>query len=69
MNDYVNFFTPSPGSANINSNSNNISKAFLKTPDFNSIITSNKQRVDGKMINFDKVGLFGTNNNESTPKE
>lgn len=66
MNDYVNFFTPSPGSANMNSNSNNLSKAFLKTPDFNTIVTSNKQRVDGKMINFDKVGLFGGNNNDTT---
>lgn len=69
MNDYVNFFTPSPGSANINSSNNNISKAFLKTPDFNTIITSNKQKVDGKMINFDKVGLFGGNNNDTNSKE
>lgn len=66
MNDYVNFFTPSPGSANISSNNNNLGKAFLKTPDINTIITSNKQRVDGKMINFDKVGLFGGNNNDAT---
>ncbi|CUM62595.1 uncharacterized protein PRCAT00000147001 [Priceomyces carsonii] len=74
MSDYVNFFTPSPGSANVH-NSNNLSahsKAFLKTPDFNNIVSSSmqKQRVDGKMINFDKV-LFGnsSSNGESYSKE
>lgn len=103
MSDYV-FFTPSPGSANIhhnnNSNNNSLSilnnKNFLKTPDFNTMMSnygvlqsgggpqvigsnlsnsataniqdkndSNKLPVDGKMINFDKDGLFGNNLNDS----
>lgn len=68
MNDYVNFFSPSPGGANLSRNLNN---NFLKTPDFNNLLASSnpstnqnlangssKQAVDGKMINFDKVGLF-----------
>lgn len=42
MNDYVNFFTPSPGTAVTG-------RPVPPTP--------NKQ-VDGKMINFDRVGLF-----------
>lgn len=62
MNDYVNFFSPSPGGANLNKNLNS---NFLKTPDFNNLLNNHpnngsnlKQSVDGKMINFDKVGLF-----------
>lgn len=58
MNDYVNFFSPSPGGINLNKNLNS---NFLKTPDFNNLLASSgnlKQSVDGKMINFDKVGLF-----------
>lgn len=60
MNDYVNFFSPSPGGANL---SRNMASNFLKTPDFNNLLanaTQNNQSkvVDGKMINFDKVGLF-----------
>ncbi|EGV64579.1 hypothetical protein CANTEDRAFT_113346 [Yamadazyma tenuis ATCC 10573] len=58
MNDYVNFFSPSPGGAHL-------SKNFLKTPDFNNLLAANANSsqaqskvVDGKMINFDKVGLF-----------
>lgn len=66
MNDYVNFFTPSPGGANLNNNPNSsIARNLLKTPDFNNLLNNqpgsnpnNKQNVDGKMINFDKVGLF-----------
>lgn len=60
MSDYVNFFTPSPsavGSAHANAN-----KSFLKTPDFQGHVTS--KPVDGKMINFDKVGLFGPQGSE-----
>lgn len=64
MNDYVNFFSPSPGGANLSRNLNN---NFLKTPDFNNLLASanangahsnSTKQVDGKMINFDKVGLF-----------
>lgn len=61
MNDYVNFFSPSPGGANLN---RNMGSNFLKTPDFNNLLAnathnSNQSKVvDGKMINFDKVGLF-----------
>lgn len=54
MNDYVNFFSPSPGGANLGRN-------FLKTPDFNNLLANSQhgqKEVDGKMINFDKVGLF-----------
>lgn len=54
-------------------------KNFLKTPDFNSMIANtpggqngkpsnqNEQTVNGKMINFDKDGLF--NNNQDTSKD
>lgn len=69
MNDYVNFFTPSPGSISNNSHARNI----LKTPDFNSLmngttprtggIMGNKGVVDGKVLNFNKV-LFGGSHNE-----
>lgn len=47
MSDYVNFFTPSPSAS--------AARALLKTPDFHGA----GKLVDGKMINFDKVGLFG----------
>lgn len=47
MSDYVNFFTPSP--------SGSAARNLLKTPDFHGA----SKLVDGKMINFDKVGLFG----------
>lgn len=51
-------------------------KNFLKTPDFHSMITNtpgqngkssnqNEQTVNGKMINFDKDGLFNNNNDAS----
>lgn len=51
MSDYVNFFTPSPsGSA--------AARNLMKTPDFHNAALLLKL-VDGKMINFDKVGLFG----------
>ncbi|KAG7663000.1 uncharacterized protein J8A68_003469 [[Candida] subhashii] len=56
MNDYVNFFTPSPGgTASINA------RNLLKTPDFNSLMNGNNtprggsSKVDGKMLNFNKV--------------
>lgn len=59
MNDYVNFFTPSPGGAA--SQGSAFSKSFLKTPDFHGLVQTSVQKtpVDGKMINFDKVALFG----------
>ncbi|SGZ54913.1 CIC11C00000003524 [Sungouiella intermedia] len=59
MSDYVNFFTPSPGGAA--SQGSAINKSFLKTPDFHGLVQASvpKTPVDGKMINFDKVGLFG----------
>lgn len=77
MNDYVNFFTPSPGGAGIQHHGNGSlgmlnNKNFLKTPDFNTIMNAHAasaaaangsakpQTVDGKMINFDKVGLFNS---------
>lgn len=59
MSDYFNFFTPLPGGHNLH-------KGFMKTPDFNPALGHSgsslnqvaKLKVDGKMINFDKVGLF-----------
>jgi len=70
MNDYVNFFTPSPGHSAL-------SKNLLRTPDFNNllnqqggndsnVINSNlgKSRVDGKVLNFNRV-LFGSGNSSS----
>lgn len=47
MSDYVNFFTPLP--------SGSAARNLLKTPDFHGAT----KPVDGQMINFDKVGLFG----------
>lgn len=68
MNDYVNFFTPSPSGGNLNHHTSSLSKTFLRTPDFNSIV--NRQTVDGKMINFDKVELFGnTAGNSDTSRD
>lgn len=70
MNDYVNFFTPSPGHSALTKN-------LLRTPDFNNllnqqggndsnVINSNlgKSRVDGKVLNFNRV-LFGSGNTSS----
>lgn len=85
MNDYVNFFTPSPGGAGIQHHGSGSlgllnNKNFLKTPDFNTIMNNHAasaaaangsakpQTVDGKMINFDKVGLFNNSANDA-PKE
>ncbi|ODV81945.1 uncharacterized protein CANTADRAFT_3999 [Suhomyces tanzawaensis NRRL Y-17324] len=81
MNDYVNFFTPSPGGANIHSAQN---KNLLRTPDFNNLINNansasansenvangllGKPKVDGKILNFNKV-LFGNGPGSETPKE
>ncbi|KAK6203293.1 uncharacterized protein RJT21DRAFT_26030 [Scheffersomyces amazonensis] len=73
MNDYVNFFTPSPNSANLgNANANAVSKNLLRTPDFNNLLNGatphitvdGRSKVDGKLLNFNKV-LF--NNNASSP--
>lgn len=67
MSDYVNFFTPSPGGINMQ----NSTKNFLKTPDINGLLNNGqKQRIDGKMINFDKV-MFGNTNSslENQSKE
>lgn len=69
MSDYFNFFTPLPGGGNSSgmTGPHGLPKNFLKTPDFNghhvnsNINNVTKQKVDGKMINFDKVGLFGNN--------
>ena len=65
MSDYFNFFTPLPGSGSLG---HNLNKNFMKTPDFNGVHANSnlnpKQKVDGKMINFDKVGLFGGNNEQ-----
>lgn len=47
MSDYVNFFTPSP--------SGSAARNLMKAPEFHGPA----KLVDGKMINFDKVGLFG----------
>lgn len=60
MSDYVNFFTPSPNAA-ASHGSAMANKSFLKTPDFHGLVQPSgpKTPVDGKMINFDKVGLFG----------
>lgn len=62
LNDYVDFFTPSPGNNGAGNGLTNTagSKGFLKTPDFNAGVSSNKQKVDGRMINFDKLGFFGS---------
>lgn len=67
MSDYVNFFTPSPNAA-ASQGSANANKSFLKTPDFHGLAQPNgpKTPVDGKMINFDKVGLFGLSRTDST---
>lgn len=69
MNDYVNFFTPSPDAANLNTSSN-FTRNLLKTPDLNSVASA-KQSVDGKMINFDKEGLFVSTSSsaEATSKD
>ncbi|KAM9902104.1 hypothetical protein OXX69_008460, partial [Metschnikowia pulcherrima] len=56
MNDYVNFFTPSPGTAA----HGHTGRTLLKTPDFHGQIQNGTHTsVDGKMINFDKPELFG----------
>ena len=62
LNDYVDFFTPSPGNGGTGNGLTNTggSKSFLRTPDFNAGVSSNKQKVDGRMINFDKLGFFGS---------
>lgn len=59
MSDYVNFFTPSPSAAA--SQGSVAARSLLKTPDFHGLVQpgASKTPVDGKMINFDKVGLFG----------
>ena len=56
MNDYVNFFTPLPGTAA----HGHTGRTLLKTPDFHGQIQNGTHTsVDGKMINFDKPELFG----------
>ncbi|CAI5760523.1 unnamed protein product [Candida verbasci] len=62
MSDYVNIFTPSPGSL--------LNKNLLKTPDFNNLLNGNQtprgsSKVDGKLLNFNKM-LFS---NHSDSKE
>ncbi|RLV96580.1 hypothetical protein JA1_000159 [Spathaspora sp. JA1] len=54
MNDYVNFFTPSPGAA--------AARNLLRTPDFNNLINGGgngtpgmRGKLEGKMLNFNKV--------------
>lgn len=60
MSDYVNFFTPSPSAA-ASQGSGIANRSFLKTPDFHGLVQPSGQKtpVDGKMINFDVVGLSG----------
>lgn len=60
MNDYVNFFTPLPGGAELQ-NGPLSGRTLLKTPDFHGLVqqTAARAPVDGKMINFDKVEFFG----------
>ncbi|OBA21871.1 hypothetical protein METBIDRAFT_15072, partial [Metschnikowia bicuspidata var. bicuspidata NRRL YB-4993] len=57
MNDYVNFFTPSPGTAAA-AHGGLAGRTLLKTPDFHGQVQSAHTSVDGKMINFDKAELF-----------
>lgn len=80
MNDYVNFFTPSPGNAMNNKN-------ILKTPDFNNLMNGSasgtgagaganssmgqtplSKRLDGKIMNFNKV-LYQGHAPDSTGKD
>ncbi|KAI5967495.1 hypothetical protein KGF57_000335 [Candida theae] len=77
MNDYVNFFTPSPGNAMNNKN-------ILRTPDFNNLLngtggagtgtgsssgqTPLSKRLDGKIMNFNKV-LYQEHGSDSTNKD
>lgn len=76
MNDYVNFFTPSPGNAMNNKN-------LLKTPDFNNLLNGSGagagansalgqtplgKKLDGKMLNFNKA-LFQGHGPDSTGKD
>ena len=76
MNDYVNFFTPSPGNAMNNKN-------LLKTPDFNNLLNGSVngagtnsalgqtplgKRLDAKMMNLNKV-LFQGHGSDSTGKD
>lgn len=71
MNDYVNFFTPSPGAAAASGHGTgaNLGRTLLKTPDFNGQLqNSSHTPVDGKMINFDKAELFGLSGPEP-PKD
>lgn len=60
MNDYVNFFSPSPGGAM----SSHVSKTLLRTPDFNAMLghlagsacdPDPRPKVNGKILNFNKV--------------
>lgn len=61
MGDYVNFLTPSPGGGGGHANHGHplANRNILRTPDFVGLMQQKSTRVDGKMINFDKVGLFG----------
>ncbi|QRG36057.1 hypothetical protein FDK38_000384 [Candidozyma auris] len=68
MGDYVNFFTPSPGGAQTGQPNQSANRNLLRTPDFVGLMHQ-KTRVDGKMINFDKVGLFGSQPNPESSKE
>lgn len=68
MGDYVNFFTPSPGGAQSGQVHQLANRNLLRTPDFVGLMQQ-KTRVDGKMINFDKVGLFGSQLNPESSKE
>lgn len=68
MGDYVNFFTPSPGGAQSGHAHQLANRNLLRTPDFVGLMLQ-KTRVDGKMINFDKVGLFGSQLNPESSKE
>lgn len=68
MGDYVNFFTPSPGGGHSAHAHQLANRNLLRTPDFVGLMLQ-KTRVDGKMINFDKVGLFGSQLNPESSKE
>ncbi|KAK6458143.1 uncharacterized protein RJT20DRAFT_133584 [Scheffersomyces xylosifermentans] len=74
MNDYVNFFTPSPGGA--------LNKNLLRTPEFNNLLNGHangvsdaaaaaagRPKVDGKMLNFNKVQFGNSSHGGGDNKE
>lgn len=71
MGDYVNFLTPSPGAGATQSAQGHplTNRNILRTPDFVGLMQQKSARVDGKMINFDKVGLFGGHPGSDQPKD